>query len=245
MRLVNMEYNISLEFEENRTAILVVEEKKLRYKLIDELYHQCEGEDGQFILSDNMQILKLNKVADIIMNPFSIDFNNRKVLAKLYQEIEVYGTESYYEEKQRINGDILKLFDKIMLNVPYNITTKLEFELAEICKLYNVQLEDVSDTLLEKSMEYIRIMSQLCALKVFIFVNLTIYLTKDEIKELYNFSFNQKVYLLLIEFIMPENLCNEKGCVIDEDGCIIEIGYDNLQHSPSVSFGENPNEFEV
>lgn len=245
MRLVNMEYNISLEFEENRTAILVVEEKKLRYKLIDELYRQCEGEDGQFILSDNMQILKLNKVADIIMNPFSIDFNNRKVLAKLYQEIETYGTESFYEEKQRINGDILKLFDKIMLNVPYNITTKLEFELAEICKLYNVQLEDVSDTLLEKLMEYIRIMSQLCALKVFIFVNLTMYLTKDEIKELYNFSFNQKVYLLLIEFIMPENLCNEKGCVIDEDGCIIEIGYDNLQNSPGVSFGENPNEFEV
>ena len=70
------------------------------------------------------------------------------------------------------------------------------------------------------------------------------YLTKDEMKELYSFSFNQKVYLLLIEFIMPE-LCNEKGCVIDEDGCIIEIGYDNLQHSPGVSFGENPNEFEV
>lgn len=245
MKLVNAEYNISLELEENTITILVVEEKKLRYKLVDDLYRQCAGEDGQFILSVNTQIMKLNKVADVIMNPFSIDFNNRKVLTKLYQEIEAYGTERYYEEKQRINGDILKLFDKIMLNVPYNITTKLEFELAEICKLYNVQLEDVSDTLLEKLMEYIRIMSQLCALKVFIFVNLTMYLTKDEIKELYNFSFNQKVYLLLIEFIMPENLCNEKGCVIDEDGCIIEIGYDNLQHSPSVSFGENPNEFEV
>ena len=106
MKLVNAEYNISLELEENTITILVVEEKKLRYKLVDDLYRQCAGEDGQFILSDNTQIMKLNKVADVIMNPFSIDFNNRKVLAKLYQEIEVYGTESYYEEKQRINGDM-------------------------------------------------------------------------------------------------------------------------------------------
>ena len=45
MKLVNAEYNISLELEENTITILVVEEKKLRYKLVDDLYRQCAGEE--------------------------------------------------------------------------------------------------------------------------------------------------------------------------------------------------------
>lgn len=245
MNLVNAEYNISIKLEENRAAILVIEEKGLRFKLVDELYRQCMGEEGNFVLSDNTQILKMNKTADILMNPFSVDYNSRKVLTKLYQEIEARGNESFYEEKQKINSDVLTLFDKIMLNVSYNISCKLELDLIELCKIYSIVIESEGDSLLEKLMEYMKVMSQLCSVKLFIFLNLTLYLNQEEIRTLYEFASYQKIYLLLIEYVMPREISDEIGCIIDEEGCIIEIGQNDLQHLPGVTFGENPKQFEV
>lgn len=245
MRLANSEYNISLELEENRVVLIVIEERMLRLKLVADLYQQCLGETRGFILSEDEQILKMNKVADILVNPFSVDCNNRKILSKLYQEIQDCGNEDFYTEKQKINSEILLLLDKIMLNVPYNITTSLDFDFVEVCKLYNVQLEDSGDTLLERLMEYLKVMSQLCSYKLFILLNISLYLNESEMKMLYECAAYLKVYLLLIEYTMPLQIFDEKGCIIDKDGCIIDIESHGLRHLPGVTFGENQNEFEV
>lgn len=245
MRLVNAEYGLTLELDENRATILVIEEKQMRLKVIAGLYRQCLGEIGDFVLFEDDQIIKIQKVADILLNPFAIDCNNKKVLTKLYQEIQDCGNENFYNEKQKVNSEIILLLDKIMLNVPYNITTTLDFDFIELCKLYNIQFEATGDNLIERLIDYIRIMNEMCGYKVFILLNFAMYLSEEELRNLYEFAAYQKIYLLLIEYIMPTVIANEKGCIIDKDGCIIDIGKDNLQHLPGVTFGENQNEFEV
>lgn len=245
MRLVNAEYGITLELDEDRPTIFVIEEKQMRLKIITELYRQCLGEAGSFVLSADNQTLKIQKMSDILLSPFSIDHNNKKVIAKLYQEIQDYGNENFYDLKQKINSDILVLLDKIMLNVPYNITTAVDLNLVELCKLYNVQLEETGNTLIQQLTDYICVMSQLCGCKVFVLLNFTMYLSGEDLKYLYEFSAYQKIYLLLIEYSMPVLIANEKGCILDKDGCIIEIREDNLQHLPGVTFGENQSGFEV
>lgn len=245
MRLVNAEYGLSLQLDEARATILVIEEKVMRLKIVEELYHQYLGEEGSFVLSDDDHVLKMQKNVDMLLNPFSIDCNNRRVITKLYQQIQDCGNEDFYSEKAKINSEILRLFDKIMLNVPYHITTAMDFEWVDLCKLYHVQLEKTGDTLLEQLMDYIRVISQLCECKVCIMLNLVEYLNDEERKYLYEFAVYQKIFLLFIEYAEPVLLADEKGCVIDQDGCMIEIGKDNLQHLPDVTFGENPDEFEV
>ena len=245
MKLVNAEYGITLELDENKATVLVIEAKELRIRILEDLYQQCQGESAGFVLSEHDQILKIQKTADILLSPFSLDCNNRKVLTKLYQEIRECGNEEFFSEKEKINSDILLFFDKMMANVPYNITTTLDFDLIELCKLYNVQLERTGDTLLERLMDYIRAMSQLCTYKVFILLNFTMYLSKEELENLYEFAAYQKIYLLFIEYVASSSIADEKTCIIDEDGCIINIEKSNLQHLPSVKFGDNPDEFEV
>ncbi len=245
MRLVNVEYGLSLELNEIRAVILVIEEKVMRLKIVEDLYKQFSGEEGKFVLSEDDKVLKIQKIADILLNPFSIDCNNRKVLAKLYQEIQDCGNENFYSEKEKINADVLLLLDKIMLNTPYQITTALDMELADLCKLYHVQLERTGDTLLEQLMDYIKVMSQLCECKVFILLNFIVYLNDEERKHLYEFASYQKIYLLFIEYFEPVLVADEKSCIIDKDGCIIDIEKNNLQHLPDAKFGENPDEFEV
>lgn len=245
MKLANSEYNICLEFEENRTIVMVIEERMMRLQLVADLYQQCMGKEGDFVLSEGTNILKLNKTADILLDPFSVDCNNKKVLTKLYQEIQECGNEDFFEEKEKINGDILLFLERIMFNVPYNITSKLDLDLVEMCKIYNVQLENAGITLLERLMEYIKVMSQLCSCKLFILLNFTMYLKEQEVKKLTEFMSYQKVYLLLLEYEMPLGITCENGCIIDEDGCIIDLKECDLQHLPGVAFGENQNEFEV
>lgn len=224
MKLVSPQYNISLTFEENKAVLLIIEEKRLRLELVDALYQQCMGEDSGFVLSEGAQILKMSKAADMLMNPFSVDCNNRKILTKLYQEIETCGNEDFYEEKEKINREIIVFFDKIMMNVSYDIATKLELDLVELCKLYQVRLENAGNTLVEKIIEYIKIMSQLCAVKLFILLNFTLYLNKEEIKAMCEFASYRKVHILFVEYIVPVDIEIKNGCIIDEDGCIIELG---------------------
>ena len=245
MRLVSAEYGISLELDENKATVLVIEAKQMRIKLLEELYGQCQGEAGGFVLSQDNEIIKIQKTMDILLSPFSMDCNNRRVLTKLYQEIRDCGNEDFFSEKEKINREILLLFDKIMLNVPYNIMTTLDFDLVELCKVYNVKLEKTGDTLLEQILDYICAMNQLCECNVFVLLNFMMYLTDKELKSLYEFAAYQKIYLLLIEYTMPMAFTQEKGCIIDEDGCIINYRKNSLQHLPDVKFGENLDEFEV
>lgn len=245
MRLVNVEYGISLKLDEGKTTILVIESKRMRMKILEDLYGQCQGETGDFVLSEDNQIVKTQKMMDILLGPFSLDCNNRKVLAKLYQEIRDCGNEDFFSEKEKINREILSLFDNIMRNVPYNITTTLDVDLMELCKVYNVRLEKTGDTLLEQLIDYMRAMNELCTYRVFILLNVTMYLENKDLNSLYEFAAYQKIYLLLIEYAVPELIADEKGCIIDREGCIIDIGKDNLQHLPDVKFGENQDGFEV
>ena len=245
LKLVNAQYGILLEFYENEAAVMVIESKPLRLSLVTELCRQCMGEDGSFVLSEDNEILKINKTADILLNPFSIDCSQKKILTKLYQQIDEIGNENYYEEKQRINSEIVALLDKVMLNLPYNISFKLETDLAELCRLYNVQLENSGETLLERLMDYIKVMSQLCGYKLFVLLNFSQYFCEEEMKQLYKFAAYQKVFLLRIEYAVSLYNLEERGCIIDEDGCIIVLENHSLQHLPNAVFGENLGEFEV
>ena len=66
-------------------------------KYLQELYEQCERKEGKFVLSDNDKELDLSKCVEIIGNPFAVDINNRKILGKLYAELdELSGKEQMF-----------------------------------------------------------------------------------------------------------------------------------------------------
>lgn len=246
MKLVSAEYGLALDLLENEATVLVIEQKQSRLQIVQELYRQCMGEAGNFVMSEKTEILRIQNTAEMLLSPFAFDCNNRKILTRLYQEIRDCGIENYYTEKEQINGLILTLLDRIMLNVPYNISSNLDFDLVDLCKLYNVQIEEPGDSLIERLLNYMKVMQQLCGYKVFILLNFTMYLNDDEMNLLYEFMAYQKIYLLLIEHIISDGFKDKNCCIIDHDQCIINTEKNNLLHLPNVKFGENPDsEFEV
>ena len=87
--------------------ILVLEEKKLRVQLIEELKSQIEQGEETFVLSEEDRVLKMDKIAAIILDPFSLDFNQKKIISKIQAALkEIALDESNYEESMRIAGAV-------------------------------------------------------------------------------------------------------------------------------------------
>ena len=85
--MANAELILGIDIEENIPAILVIENQKVMAEVVEQLYVLCNSGEGDFVLSDSGKQLSFEKTAEIIINPFSIDFNARKIQNKLYSEL--------------------------------------------------------------------------------------------------------------------------------------------------------------
>ena len=103
------------------------------------------------------------------------------------------------------------------------LTYDTEPECQEVLKFAKVRVDVQAETLLEQITEYIKIAKELLHQEIFIFLNLKLFLTKEELEIFYQECFNRKVQLILIEAVFMENMEKEEVCIIDKDKCIIYL----------------------
>ena len=91
-------------------------------------------------------------------------------------------------------------------------------------KLYGISVNSDADSLAESIIEYMRLMSGICHIENFCFIDLKSYISADMLKELYKSAFDQKLKILIIESYQRPYLSEyEKNWIIDKDKCIIEL----------------------
>jgi CRISPR-associated protein Csn2 len=220
MKLVNSKYGLDIEFIENSVNVLVLENPMFMSDVIQDIISQENGMDGNFVLS-NEQNIKFEKDVMLITDPFHIDFNNKKIMNKLYSQL-VDISKDLVEEYNDINKTIVEVLEKISDGINYNcINYNLEFEWKELYKLYNVRIEERYESLEEKLVEYMKILSGIMEPKLVIFLNLKTYLGQEHMEDLVLSSFYNKVPLLLIESNEGYKLKNERKFIIDKDRCLI------------------------
>ena len=221
MILAYSKLNLRMEFIENTVNVLVLEDPVQFSEIVYLLKSDEKVLESPFVLSESDKFLQISKEMEIIVDPFSLDFNSRKIQQQLYKEMEIVATE-FDVEKAEVNGRMLYLIEGIQERLQYqNIAYNLEFSWENLLKLYQVHFEPLCESLLEKLVEYIKIASNLLNLKVIGFVNLKLYLTKEQLHYLYEIAFYNKVNLLLIENIENTQLEEEKLYIVDRDKCII------------------------
>ena len=161
------------------------------------------------------------KVMEIVVDPFSLDFNNRKILQKLYKEWTLEANEMF-QKKTEINTDIINVLSQLQLNSLYGeIKYNLEFSWEDIFKIYQVGFQTEGEGILEKLLSYMKILSGLLEIRILCIVNLKTYLSEEQLKEVYQMAFYCKLQLLLIENREQSNLEGEKTYIIDRDRCLI------------------------
>lgn len=223
MKLINTNYDIDLEFKENETQVLVVESKQLLSELLWDFLKQSSGNDGDFILSTDGKILNIAKASDLIIDPFGIDFSNRKINTKLQQELSEIIQEDFYEEIGNINTLTMQVLDGASSKIPYPLTYDINTDISAFLKIYDIKIDDYSENLLERICIYLKLMSKICDIKLFIIVGISNFIDNTGLKALYETAFYEKVSLLIIENNERDWLNDEAVTIIDNDRCLIQI----------------------
>ena len=191
MKFIYGERELTLEFRENEVQVITIENREYFSAFLQNLYNQSQGSEGDIILSEGEKILSLNKVAEIVWNPFSVDINNKKILGKLFQKLKTVSMEEQYAEICELNAKVVHYLDT----------------------------EEID--MFERLLEYVKVLKSLCGVRLLVFINVKNYLSEMQIKELYKATFYYKINLLLVEAHQGKNLECEKNQLIDEDMCFI------------------------
>lgn len=222
MKFIYSPYQLEIEIQEQQITVLTIENPKAYSEILSDLWNQIEGMEGELILSENEKVKKISKDVDLVFNPFSLDCNNRKVLTKLYQELKGITSENLLSESVEINKQILEYLEKVIVQVPYSLDYEVDFDVTNLLKIYAVRVNSLAENLLEKIVEYIKVMHRICNIQIFIFVGLKQYMTVNELKQLYEFIFYEHISMIILGPVFTKTVDGEKGWILDSDLCIIE-----------------------
>lgn len=201
----------------------IIESPDYFSKFLDELWKQCENGIGHYVLSDNEKELDIRKNIELIFHPFTIDLNDKRILGKLYVELEQLAhSEQFFVRTQEMTQYILEYVLELEQRTDYILQTENELDLTMLLKSLSVKYEIMEESYLEKLVQYIKITSQLLKKKLYVFVNIRSYLTDEKMNLLIKEMMYQEIHILFIE--NQERSCLEGGIryIIDADGCEIQ-----------------------
>ncbi len=223
MMIVHPLLEIPIEFVECQINILVIEDKKILVKLIEELIFQNNNGEGSFVLSENYSPISISKNMDIVKDFFSINPNDKKVINGVYSflEKEAYTSENYVNTSSSL-GELKKYISALIQLSDLNLTFKDEINIPSLLKIFDVKIDTTDNSLVLRLIEYMDTSIKYCGTKLFVFINLKSYFANDELLALYKHIFYNKIDVFLIESESKDKICSEeKTYILDIDLCFI------------------------
>lgn len=224
MKLVHPDYTFQIEFQEGVVQKLVLESPAVMSDFIVDFRKQLEGKDGKWVLSHKGEVLKISDNCELIMSIFDLEINQRKMLNVLYDELvgEINGTELLIDWRT-INSNLESVLNQAIEGIGYDICYG-ELELKVLFKAIELKFqEDVEGGYVGYLLEYLRLMSEVRKIHIFIIVNISSFLTKTELEYLYEQAAYKKYQLLLLD-VQNLNVNNERErtIIVDKDYCVID-----------------------
>jgi len=223
MKLTHTELEKQLVFETGKAVEWIIESPASFSKYVRDLYEIMQDNEGKFTLSDEDEIIDFQKYAELIIDPFLLDFYNRQIQKKLYVELQKLAVGSeFYLQTQELKSQIQKYFIDLEYASGYDLEIADEIDLPAIFKAVGIQLDSGNEeTLFERIAAYIKIMAELLKKKLIILVNSRSYLTSNQIDQIAELCMYSEVALLLIENVQRDFSKKRNYCIIDCDECCI------------------------
>lgn len=221
MKLVHIDLNQNL-LENNFITEWIIESPEAFSEYVREIYLQCEGKDGRFVLSQNGKELDMSKYAEIIFNVYELDVNNRKILNKVYQGLEDLAyTEDFFVQTQEMNQYLQEYILKLEEKTDFILHLEQQIDLNFLFKGLSVELEGMGESLLEKLVDYVKTITTLLDKRLLVFVNLRSYLTDEQISLILNEMKYYQIQILFIENYARDCIEGARRCILDIDRCEI------------------------
>lgn len=221
-KLIINNCNIIEDFNNNKNIILVIKNKKYLYLLVNSLLNEDIDNKYLLIIDDNNKQQNNDDFIEFIPSIFLLNFNSKKNLTIINKQIKNQYKTRIKETIEIIYTYLLDLQKNICIDFDIELISNIDLIEDDILKLINFEIKDKYDSILDKIINYMKIINQLRKIKIFIFLNLSVYLNKEEIKLLLKESKYYDFKIILIE--NNEEIIDlfDTKRILDEDLCLID-----------------------
>lgn len=212
-------FNFKINFEEKNIFSLIVENKKIYRKIIEDLINNTGVEDGNIILSKNNKLIVPEKEIFVFLDYFNFDIN-KFVLNKYYKELKNISENEFLNETLEIKEILLGYINKLTEN-NYSLKFNDDLDISQILKAFSIKFEK-SEELLLNLFEWVKILNEILGYEIFFFINLGSFLSNNELLEFSKFMLYNKYKVVFLENFSRNKLSdNDNIIIIDNDLCEI------------------------
>ena len=212
-------FNFKINFEEKNIFSLIVENKKIYRKIIEDLINNTGVEDGNIILSKNNKLIVPEKEIFVFLDYFNFDIN-KFVLNKYYKELKNLSENEFLNETLEIKEILLGYINKLTEN-NYSLKFDDDLDISQILKAFSIKFEK-SEELLLNLFEWVKILNEILGYEIFFFINLGNFLSNNELLEFSKFMLYNKYKVVFLENFSRNKLSdNDNIIIIDNDLCEI------------------------
>ncbi len=200
----------------------MIESPGIFAEYIQELCVQLAGGEGHFVLSENEKEIDIEKHVEIVINPFSVDINDKRILSRLYKELSQKAfDENMYLYTQKVISVLNQYFAELEQQEPYFLTADTEIDMVAVFKAMGVKVENYADDYIQNISQYMKLVAELLAKKVIIFVNLRSYMEIGQIEAVMKEAAHNEMAVLFIESSQKSFPKDVVQYIIDKDICEI------------------------
>ena len=212
-------FNFKIDFENKSIFSLIIENKKLYRKVIEDLINNISIDDGNIILSKNNKLVVPEKEIFVFSDYFNFDVN-KFVLNKYYKELKNLSENDFFDETVEIKEVLRNYVTKLVEN-EYSIKLEEDLDISQILKAFGIKFQRNEDLLLNL-FEWIKILNELLGYEIFFFINLENFLSNDELVEFSKFILYNKYKVVFLENFNRNKLFDDDNLIIiDNDLCEI------------------------
>lgn len=220
LRHLNLEQ--SLEWTDTQHACeLIIENPSFLREVIKDL--TVSEEEKEISLSSDGKTLNLDKDVDVIFNPLKLDFNSKRAMTTLLKLLlKTSVSEDFYLTTNKLKTKIIKYFGEIIDAGDFEFeVTANEFTMDSVAKAVSIHIVGDEDDFVELLTDYVSMMTELANIKLFVFINLRLLLSDEELKRFCHNLDNHQINVLLLEGSTKKKLGEIPRLVVDKDLCEI------------------------
>lgn len=219
MKIVHPKINSRIEISDQQIIVLVIETPDFLYELLTDIKRQMNNFEGDTVLSVHEEPVSFHKYVELITDPLSIEMNNRTIVKRVLTAMEKCGQDDvYYERTQKLMAEIEAYINDLSLNFDTDIECH-EISLQQILKAAELTVADEYSRLVDRVYAYMELIREFEGDKLFIFVNLSSYIGREQLQEFANTVIGHSFQVLLIDSHDFERLEKENRLIVDCDLC--------------------------
>lgn len=219
MKLVNPNFCTRLSLEQGRPFTLVIENRTLFRRFVEDLYLQVSGGSGESVISRDNLPLKPKDCVDIIDSFAPFDINTKAVISALSDEIcGISLNADHYMKTCELMSTLGGYINELCFEMPFSVECR-KLDIRSIVKAASISVVDDYVSPLEKIADYMAIRRDLDRISLFVTVNMSAYFEPSELDAFMKLVSQKDLSLLMIESFDRSLPAGMPKLVIDADLC--------------------------